>query len=75
MDVPKLSAELSQVSYMFITSEMIISKFVHTRNPEQVAAAKVLIEAERERIRQAFTALQNNLSASFYSAMNKINIE
>ena len=75
MNTHKLHSEMLDLSMMFMTSETLLRRFYDTKIPEQQEAVKVLIEAEKNRIREAMTTLQNNLSAEFYVAMKKLHCE
>ena len=71
MNTPRLYTELICLSDMFNTTELLRRNFSNTSDEKINDAAKILIEAERKRLLEAYTSLTNNLSTEFFSALNK----
>lgn len=74
MSYIRLQSEISELFYMITSATILRDKFKINNNNKNVNdAVDVLLEAEKHRIQEAFTTLQNNLSAAFLKEFNSIN--
>lgn len=70
MNTQALHTELVDLNSMFMNISMLERRYKNTSDEESNKSAEYLITIEKDRIRKAYEAYLNNLSAQFYSAMN-----